>query len=665
MNPVSESSFRHDINGLRALAVVAVVLYHFGVPGFDGGFVGVDVFFVISGLLMTGIVTRGLENQRFSVWDFYLARGRRIIPALLALCISLLVLGWFFLPVSDYKQLGSHVATSASFLSNMKYWLEAGYFDASSHEKWLLHTWSLAVEWQFYVALPLAMLVLWRFSSGRKTLTVALLSGFAVSIALCALYTPTKPTGTFFLLPTRAWEMLAGGLLYLLASPWQPNEKSAKFMELLGLTLIAACVFWFNPQMAWPGWGALVPVAGACLVMAAARQGSLWTGAPIAQWLGTRSYSLYLWHWPLVVALEYAQLQSSPAAVGSAIALTLILGHASYRWIETPTRLSLTRTSPKNNMLLMGSATVLVCGVGSAVFVCQGLPGRLPPAIDVMSAEAKNSNPRKEACHLFGGVVSPSCEYGAGSLKAIVLGDSHGDAVMSAVADSAFSTLGNDAMVMQWTYSACPILHGVKAVGNSNSQCGSFVDWALQKLKTISPKVPVIIVGRHGQYIYGKNEEVPAKRVPQVYFTQQYRAAEPAFVNEYAQRLESTACQIAQTRPVYLLRPVPEMEEHIPNTARAMVFGETDRIGVSVSAYEKRNAAIWVAQDIARDKCGAKILDPLPYLCHQGFCDGVKNGRPLYFDNNHLSEFGNKFLIPMFSTVFQVQSPVDKTEPTR
>ena len=167
-------AFRHDINGLRAWAVMAVVLYHFGVPGFAGGFVGVDVFFVISGFLMTSIIISGLEQGRFSLWSFYLARARRIIPALLVLCISLLVLGWFWLPSADYKMLGTHAATALAFVSNLKFWREAGYFDAASHEKWLLHTWSLSVEWQFYILLPLGCLLLWHWF-GKRGVKLALI----------------------------------------------------------------------------------------------------------------------------------------------------------------------------------------------------------------------------------------------------------------------------------------------------------------------------------------------------------------------------------------------------------------------------------------------------------------------------------------------------------
>lgn len=199
------TAFRTDINGLRAWAVVAVMLFHFGVPGFAGGFVGVDVFFVISGFLMTQIIVKGLEGGRFSVWGFYLARARRILPALLVLCAVLLALGWFVLPAPDYRPLGMHVLTSVLFASNIQYWREAGYFDAASHDKWLLHTWSLSVEWQFYLVLPLLLWGVWRWWPGRRNAARVLAAGLVASLGLSVWLTAHKPEAAFFLLPTRAW----------------------------------------------------------------------------------------------------------------------------------------------------------------------------------------------------------------------------------------------------------------------------------------------------------------------------------------------------------------------------------------------------------------------------------------------------------------------------
>lgn len=181
-------TFRHDINGLRAIAVIAVVLFHFNPSWVPGGFAGVDVFFVISGFLMTGIIFRGLEQNNFSILKFYVARANRIIPALAVLCSVLLVVGWFYLTPLEYKALGKHAASSITFLSNITYWREAGYFDTSSHEKWLLHTWSLSVEWQFYIIYPIILVLLSKLFS-IKTIKSILLAGTILGFIFCVVAT--------------------------------------------------------------------------------------------------------------------------------------------------------------------------------------------------------------------------------------------------------------------------------------------------------------------------------------------------------------------------------------------------------------------------------------------------------------------------------------------
>lgn len=165
---VKKVNFRYDINGLRAIAVLVVVIFHFLPTYLTGGFVGVDVFFVISGFLMTSIIFNGLANNKFNLFKFYVSRANRIIPALGVLCLILVILGWFFLPPTEYKSLGKHIVGSITFLSNIFYWQESGYFDASSHEKWLLHTWSLSVEWQFYIIYPVILLILNKFINISK-----------------------------------------------------------------------------------------------------------------------------------------------------------------------------------------------------------------------------------------------------------------------------------------------------------------------------------------------------------------------------------------------------------------------------------------------------------------------------------------------------------------
>src|SRR5690554_1232433 len=205
--------FRNDINGLRAWAVVAVLLFHFQVPGFSAGFIGVDIFFVISGFLMTGIILRGLEQGNFSLWQFYMARARRIIPALMLLLVVLLVLGWFWLPTPDYQTLGAQSAYSLSFLSNIHYWRSAGYFDSAAYEKWLLHTWSLGIEMQFYLLYPVFALLVWKIKSGVKTFAWSLVSLFVLSLALSVMASSWKRAAAFYLVPTGGWELAGGGSL--------------------------------------------------------------------------------------------------------------------------------------------------------------------------------------------------------------------------------------------------------------------------------------------------------------------------------------------------------------------------------------------------------------------------------------------------------------------
>lgn len=238
MNPSTPSalSFRNDINGLRAYAVIAVLLFHFQIPGLNAGFLGVDIFFVISGFLMTSIIVRGLEKGSFSIWKFYMARVRRIVPALMVLIATLLVLGWFFLPTPDYKALGSQSAYSSAFISNIYFWHSSGYFDAAAHEKWLLHTWTLGVEAQFYVLLPLFLIVLWKIKPQAKTLLWGLIFAFLASLALSVVVSTWKPTAAFYLLPTRGWEFIAGGLVFFAGRELKTLERFSKELLWLGFS---------------------------------------------------------------------------------------------------------------------------------------------------------------------------------------------------------------------------------------------------------------------------------------------------------------------------------------------------------------------------------------------------------------------------------------------
>jgi len=322
--------FRKDINGLRAIAVTSVVLFHFNEAWMPGGFAGVDVFFVISGFLMTSILFSSMEKSGFSIVKFYIARANRIIPALAFLCVFLMIAGLFFLPPLEYKALAKHSASSISFLSNFYYWAESGYFDVDSYKKWLLHTWSLSVEWQFYIIYPVILLALRSLFSvinTKRAILALTLLGFVISVIASKRW----PDSSYFLIHTRAWEMLVGGLAYLY--PLNSLKHHKRLAEHIGILLILVSYAFITSSNAWPGYLALLPVIGSFLIIQANREESHFTGNVLFQHVGKWSYSIYLWHWPIVVAIRYFNLGFIYTLLG--IILTLILGFLSYRHVES------------------------------------------------------------------------------------------------------------------------------------------------------------------------------------------------------------------------------------------------------------------------------------------------------------------------------------------
>jgi peptidoglycan/LPS O-acetylase OafA/YrhL len=655
----ASKNFRTDINGLRAWAVVAVVCFHFGIPGFSGGFVGVDIFFAISGFLMTGIILRGLEKaalpgaiQSFSIIDFYLARARRIIPAQLVLCAVLLPLGWLWLPAVEYKVLGSHIVSALGFFSNMVFWHDAGYFDSDSHDKLLLHTWSLSVEWQFYLILPLVLATVWKLHPGRRTQLWVITAGMLLSVALCIVATPARPSAAFYLLPTRAWEMLAGGLVYLwfghitLSALWQ------RVLEAAGFALIIASLLLFDADTVWPGWHALVPVLGTVLVLTAARQNSLWTGTRVAQWLGDCSYSLYLWHWPLVVALVYLHLEKSAPAIVAGLLVTLVLGRLSYSLIENRTRTALDRLPKWRGAAALAVTLLIVMVPSQVVHQDAGIPGRLSAQIDAVFNESENINPDQKRCLVSEFSTPPECVHGGEQTGVIVIGDSHAEAMVHAVEDALPAARFN---VRNLTMSNCPTIANVKAIDQPTYTCGKYIAQKVQELEHSDDHTPLIIINRTSYYALGPNEPDRTRElaVPYLYFDKPYQARTPQFFSDIREEIISTACSFASNRPVYMMRPVPELMFNVPKTmGRALMQGKHVRISMSMAQYQERNDFIWKTQDMAAERCGVKILDPLPYLCHDGQCTGDVAGLPVYYDDDHLNMDGASLLTPMFRQVF-------------
>lgn len=414
----SKLHFRKDINGLRAIAVLAVVLYHFGVPGFTGGFVGVDVFFVISGFLMTSIILNKTYNGKFSLIGFYLDRGRRIIPALSALCLALAVFGWFYLIPTDYNTLAMHIQSSALFYSNIEYFHSVNYFDALAKEKWLLHTWSLSVEWQFYLIYPVIILVGLK-ALGKKSIPYLLTTLFILSLALSCYMSGENKTAAFYLIYYRAWEMVAGGLLF-----FAPKKISAKYeitAKCIGVVLVGSSIYLFDESMSWPGYNAIAPVLGAMLIILSGNNGFFITDNKASQYLGKISYSVYLWHWPVVVYGNFMGYSGYMVTIAS-ILTSVILGALSYYIVENPLRKALKLLSRLKALEISACAALafIPYQAGAYVFEGNGVPSRFPFALITPEQLMKE----RARYWVDGDKLHPIPANGV--KKIIIIGNSHG-----------------------------------------------------------------------------------------------------------------------------------------------------------------------------------------------------------------------------------------------
>lgn len=639
--------FRQDINGLRALAVLVVVLFHFGVAPVSGGFAGVDVFFVISGYLMTGIIVSRLEQGRFSLLDFWLARGRRIVPALLVPCVALLGLGWFWMSPLDYQALGKHIVSSLAFVSNVAYLRESGYFDAASQDKWLLHTWSLSVEWQFYMVYPVLLLAAWALGRHRQAIVWTVWAGFLASLAASLAWVDSHPSQAYYLLPFRAWQLLAGGLVFLHAPRLQASAGTRSLLAWAGLAAIAFSCIHYTHDTPWPGVAALLPVGGAALVIAAASRGLWLTDNPVAQSLGKWSYSIYLWHWPVWAGLAYFGVHRQPAWIATGIAASVGLGMLSFVLVERPSA-RLLQAAPGRGRAGLALATVsaVVLAPAGLAFVRHGFELRLSPAALAIAKEGDNRYAMRARCDFnpdHSGQL-PHCVLGnKDDVRLVVWGDSHAAAIVTAVA--AAVPYG----VAYHGYTSCPSASGVRVPAKGDG-CPAFNEAVLAEMKSLPPQVAVLVVNRFSSYLLGSDPDRPQPLPSVVVDGAPGLSTRPELEAALKHRLVDTLCGIRAQREVYVLEPIPEVGVNVPNhLARALMRGEQPQdVGVPLQRYRSRHALVRSWLEDARDTCGVKLMDPTPYLCRDGQCAGSRHLQPLYYDDNHLSERGNRVLVPLF-----------------
>jgi peptidoglycan/LPS O-acetylase OafA/YrhL len=468
--------YRPDIDGLRAVAVTAVILFH-AFPGLlPGGFVGVDIFFVISGYLITGIIVEELDKGTFSIASFYQRRIRRIFPSLIVVLAATLYVGWNWLLPNELASLGKNTVASALFSANLMLLSEVNYFDISAHSKPLLHLWSLGIEEQFYLAWPLLLTLL-----PRRRFTLVVILGLVASFALNVFLLRHHPAATFFLPVTRAWELLGGASLTFLPTPSRPMRQ---LYGAAGAILVGASMVLLKDSTPFPGWAALLPVAGTGLLIASEDRAvnRILSFKPLVG-IGLISYPLYLWHWPVLVYLQTCLFRPpTPAELLGAIAATFALALVTYLAVERPIR---------RRRLALPLAGVMAAVGALAVFPALGYaPNGLPKQIQtVLDVPPNGMGWRVHECMLLDGDAGDfkTCTDDKRPLVAI-----WGDSTASALIPS-FRSLQHDGHgfgVAQYTVSSCPPLF--VRVHTMSDYCLSKNAEIVRKIASVKPDIVVL-----------------------------------------------------------------------------------------------------------------------------------------------------------------------------
>ncbi len=375
--------YRRDIDGLRAIAIIPVILFHTGLNLFSGGFVGVDVFFVISGFLITSVILNDINNNSFTITNFYIRRVKRLFPALFTMIFFVLIFGYFYLASPHYQKLGSSAASAIFSVSNIYFWRNTGGYFANAIESMpLLHTWSLGVEEQYYIFYPILLIIIAKFFKKRFLPFLIAITIISFWINIYEIY--KHPNATFYLFPPRAWELMIGGILAI-GYPKKINNKVLNnLISLIGLSLILYSVFFFNSQTRFPGYYALIPCIGAFLIIYANTCDnenfvSKLLKNKILVWIGLISYSLYLWHWPFVSFTKYISFYIKNSEkylwiyMSLAILITFIFAQLSYKYIEQPIRRRDYRSNPKILFIPTIIAMIFICLLGYWINKTRGL----------------------------------------------------------------------------------------------------------------------------------------------------------------------------------------------------------------------------------------------------------------------------------------------------
>ncbi len=637
------TKYRPDIDGLRAIAILSVVGFHAFPSWLTGGFVGVDIFFVISGFLISTIIIDSIERDNFSFLEFYRRRIKRIFPALLVVLMTVLILGWFILLADDYSQLGKHVAGGAGFISNFLLWKESGYFDSAAESKSLLHLWSLGIEEQFYIFWPF---LLWIASKRRlNLLKFAVIIGL-ISFTLNITKVHSDKVAAFYSPQTRFWELMAGAsLAYVILNKqkfinlkyrlgawlsrlvgWQEPGVALKILpeaqSIIGALLLITSVCIISEKVLFPGWWAILPVLGTLLIISAGQQAYLnskFLSNNVLVWLGLISYPLYLWHWPLL-SLAYIADGHEPSRVMriAIIFLSTVLAWLTYKAIENPLR-------SRNIVLPLLCIMILTGGLGFNIYKKEGLPGRFPglESIDVTGYEF-GRDWKMHTCYLQydkGDKLFPNRNKCIEQRKHTVFlwGDSFAAALYPGLNSLARS---NDLGVAFFAANSCPPLVGWD--NPSRPFCKKINEDNLATIKEIKPNIVIL----HANW---------TATIPNSY---------PIAM------LANTVIQLKKlgVPRIIIVGPVPVWGEKLSEILFSRFKADPlhripDRIKPD---QEQSMIALGKSLEIIAKQTGAEYIQSYAYFCNDKGClDRIGNGKNTIVsgDNAHLSVVASTWFI--------------------
>lgn len=626
--------YRADIDGLRALAVTVVILFHLDVSWLPGGFIGVDVFFVISGFLITSLIKRRIEADSFSLIDFYERRFRRIYPNLVIVLAATSAVGWITLLPQTYRSFGRTLVWAALSASNFSFLENGGYFDPGVIAKPLLHTWSLGVEEQFYLVFPWLLMLAVR----RGYRAPWLIAGTVVlSLALSIVAGMVDWAPSYFMLPTRFWELGMGSMAAVLPLNDRMTTVRRASLGFAGLTGILWACFSLSKSDSFPGYLALAPVLGTtALIIAGDGPVNRVMASPPLAWTGRLSYALYLWHWPLISLGAGVGLSAKDTSTRIlVIALSLALSVFGYYLWEMPIRRRRLLPNRRSLFAALSLCVAALVGVGIIIFTAKGFPQRLPKDLletyknnDAEALLIMKKCPRDDS-------KPQSCPIGNDASQHVsfmIIGDSHSEAVAAEIGDVAKQYRLRGLFLGR---SACRAFASPTRLDRPG--CIPQNDYFIEQYKKFKPELVIVII-RWTEY------------QPKDYL------ASSGDDSTYA-ALERTM-ELLKDSTVVASLGVPEYGTNISEVSWHNRFYQ--RMGLSAPPPTKplgeyRKDQTYVQEFLYREKArhpNLEIVDPATMLCPQGTCISIADGKPLYFDDNHLSHAGALLYASLFKPYF-------------